>query len=343
MPHSSGKKISSRDVAEAAGVSRTTVSFVLNDRPNSAIPEDTRQRVLAAAQELGYTPSPEARALKLGRSDVVLCLLPDWPITGPLGVLLENLSADLAASGLTMLSHQRSPGDDLSGVLGALTPTAIVAMCDLSEAEVAFAEGRDIPLIAFMGSVPGRTDAAGLRQEDVGRLQVKALLDHGHTSLAYVLPHDRQLDWFSRPRLEGAQAEAEQAGAQFTYYRAADKDGKELAEWISSAARNHVTAICAYNDEVAFSILMASQDADVSVPDELSLIGVDDSYIARITRPPLSTVGFALSLEARTLASVITSDPRPQSVEDTDRLELHIRESVRSLSASTGDRGRSQR
>ena len=312
-------------------MSRTTVSFVLNDRPNSSIPEDTRQRVLAAAQKLGYTPSPEARALKFGRSDVVLCLLPDWPITGPLGVLLENLSAELAASGLTMLAHQRSPGDDLSQVLGALTPTAIVAMCDLSAAEVAFTEDRAIPLMAFMGKVPGRPDVAGLRQADVGRLQVQALMERGHTSLAYVLPHDRQLDWFSGPRLEGAQAEAERAGAQLTHYRASENDGVELAAWVASAARDQVTAVCAYNDEVAFSVLMAAQDAHVSVPGDLSLIGVDDSYIARITRPALSSVGFGLVDEARRLATLITSDAEPEKVAPTNVLRLQVRESVRAL------------
>src|ERR1700712_4591685 len=106
------RRVSSQDVAEAAGVSRTTVSFVLNDRPNVSIPETTRKRIWEAADRLGYTPSPEARALKLGRSEIVLCLLPDWPITGPVGIFLELMSAELAARGLTMLSHQRSAGDD---------------------------------------------------------------------------------------------------------------------------------------------------------------------------------------------------------------------------------------
>ena len=331
MAHSPSRKISSKDVAEAAGVSRTTVSFVLNNRPNSAIPEDTRKRVLAAAQELGYTPSPEARALKFGRSAVVLCLLPDWPITGPLGVLLENLSADLAASGLTMLAHQRSPGDDLSSVLGALTPTAIVAMCDLSEAEVQFAEGRDIPLMAFMGKVPGRPDVAALRQSDIGRLQVTSLLERRHTSLAYVLPHDRQLDWFSAPRLVGAQEEAARAAATIRHYRASDNDGAQLAVWLAAATRDGVTAVCAYNDEVAFSVLMAARDANVSVPDDLSVIGVDDSYIARLTRPPLSTIGFGLADEARRLATLITSGAEPEKAAPGNVLQVHLRESIRAL------------
>ena len=65
------------DVARRAGLSRATVSYVLNDTPHQAIPEPTRQRVLAAAAELGYTPSAAGRALRSGHSEVVLLLLPD--------------------------------------------------------------------------------------------------------------------------------------------------------------------------------------------------------------------------------------------------------------------------
>src|SRR3954447_18722682 len=78
------------DVARQAGLSRATVSYVLNDTAHQPIPERTRQRVLAAAAELGYTPSAAARTLSSGRSDLVLLLLPDWPIGPTVGQLLEE-------------------------------------------------------------------------------------------------------------------------------------------------------------------------------------------------------------------------------------------------------------
>src|SRR4051794_41190218 len=85
------RRITSADVAREAGVSRTTVSYVLNETPHQKIPDATRQRVLDAVARLEYAPSAAARALQSGRSDVVLCLLPDWPIgpavRGPLGAL----------------------------------------------------------------------------------------------------------------------------------------------------------------------------------------------------------------------------------------------------------------
>ena len=72
-------RVTGRDVAERAGVSRATVSYVLNDTPRQTISAGTRDRVREAATQLGYSPSAAARTLRTGRSDVVLCLLPGMP------------------------------------------------------------------------------------------------------------------------------------------------------------------------------------------------------------------------------------------------------------------------
>jgi len=96
------RRVTSADVARAVGLSRTTVSYVLNETPGQKIPENTRRRVLDAAASLGYAPSAAARTLRSGRSDVVLCLLPDWPIGVVLGRLLESMSLELGRRGLTL-------------------------------------------------------------------------------------------------------------------------------------------------------------------------------------------------------------------------------------------------
>src|SRR5919107_3731640 len=123
------------DVARRAGVSRATVSYVLNNTPHQVIPEQTRQRVLAAAAELGYTPSAAGRALRSGHSDVVLLLLPDWPIGPSVGVLLESLSSALAEQGLTFVAHPRSAGRPVSDVWKAITPAAVITFEELDAVE----------------------------------------------------------------------------------------------------------------------------------------------------------------------------------------------------------------
>jgi DNA-binding LacI/PurR family transcriptional regulator len=306
VAHQKRARPSSKDVAEAAGVSRTTVSFVLNDRPGAAIPPATRQRVLDAAASLGYFPSPEAKALKTGRSSIVLCLLPDWPITGPLGVLLKQLSARLADAGLTMLSHQRNAAEDLVQVLQSTTPAAVVAMCELTVGEAEFASRRGVELVAWMGSIPGHADEAGLHQSDVGRLQVTELSRLGHLRIAYALPHDTELAWFSDPRRDGAAERAQELGLGFEQFRLTD-DAGSTAGLLEGVTKNGATGICAYNDEVAYSVIKAAHRLDLEVPRDLSVVGVDDSVISRLSEPGITSVAFELAQEAKSLAALLTT------------------------------------
>src|SRR5205085_11627680 len=131
------RRATSADVARAAGVSRTTVSYVLNNTAHQKIPEDTRQRVLDAAARLAYAPSAAARALRTGRTDTVLCLLPDWPISPAIGALLQNLSTALANCGLLLVVHPRSrDARPISDVWKAITPAAVLAFEDLDRDEI---------------------------------------------------------------------------------------------------------------------------------------------------------------------------------------------------------------
>src|SRR5690242_18971106 len=102
------QRITTLEVATAAGVSRATVSYVLNDTPGQKIPTSTRERVRQAADRLGYTPSSAASTLRRGHSDLVLYLLPDLPIGSTLGATIDQLSAGLAIDGLTLVRHPGS-------------------------------------------------------------------------------------------------------------------------------------------------------------------------------------------------------------------------------------------
>jgi len=106
------ERVTSANVAAEAGVSRATVSYVLNDTPGQTIPEATRERVRTAADRLGYSPSSAARTLRRGRSDLVLHILPDLPIGATVGALIEHLSLGLAQHGLTSWSTRQpaTPG-----------------------------------------------------------------------------------------------------------------------------------------------------------------------------------------------------------------------------------------
>src|ERR1700733_7888937 len=101
----SSSRITSVDVAREAGVSQSTVSFVLNNTRGQTIPEETRRRVLDAAKKLDYRPRASARSLAAGRSAVVLLALPELPISATLSRFIEQLAAALAEHSLSLVTH----------------------------------------------------------------------------------------------------------------------------------------------------------------------------------------------------------------------------------------------
>src|SRR4051812_10769267 len=94
---SESRRVTSSDVARVSGVSRTTVSYVLNDTPGVSISAPTRAHVLATAKDLGYTPSAAARTLRTGRSEVVLVIMPRWVSSAVTEAFLDHLDRLLGA------------------------------------------------------------------------------------------------------------------------------------------------------------------------------------------------------------------------------------------------------
>lgn len=128
----SARRVTALDVARAAGVSRTTVSYVLNETPITSIPAETRARVLEAASRLDYSPSAAARTLANGRSSLVLGLVPDWPMGPHLGVRLRRFTAAFEERGLAFLTHTATgPETDLAPLWKAVSPVAVGVLDDI--------------------------------------------------------------------------------------------------------------------------------------------------------------------------------------------------------------------
>ena len=314
----------STDVARATGLSRATVSYVLNDTPHQAIPETTRRRVLEAAAALGYTPSAAARALRSGRSDVVLALLPDWPIGPSVGALIEHLSAHLARAGLTFVVHPYARGGRaMSEVWKAITPTAVVTFAELDEREATTmrAAGVELTVALFGGSGAG-SHVLQVPEERVGRLQAEHLAAAGHRRLGYAFPDDERVRTFSGPRLRGArQACAELAidePVTHTVPLTAESAAVAVAAW--RELDPPVTAVCAYNDEVALAVLAGMRQLGLTAPDDLAVIGVDDIPAAGLAAPPLTTVRPDNAKLAQYIADTITrrsTDQEPSRPDST--------------------------
>lgn len=305
------RRATSADVARAAGVSRATVSYVLNDTPGQKIPAETRRRVLEAATHLGYAPSAAARALRSGRSDVVLCLLPDWP-TGPqVGALLGNLSAALAGYGMTFVAHPVARHDrPISQIWRALTPAAVLAFEDFSDEEMAAMRAAGVALVvALLGRARQRRGELEVPQQRLGRRQAEHLVAAGHRRLGYACPDDPRLRNFADPRLDGVRSGCAQLGLDPPVVHTVPLDPAAAARavqgWRGSVPT--VTGVCAYNDEVALAVLAGLRTLGLAAPGDLAVIGVDDIPAARLSAPGLTTVTTDQAAVARHLAATLVS------------------------------------
>jgi DNA-binding LacI/PurR family transcriptional regulator len=328
------RRVTSADVARLAGVSRATVSYVLNETPGQTISISTRGRVLDAAARLGYAPSAAARTLRTGRSDVVLCLLPDWPIGPEVGLMLASLSTALARHGLTLVVHPGNREDrPITEIWKAITPAVVIAYADFSEGEVAAMHAAGVELVVALlgrGAQRGRHEL-GLPQQLVGRRQAAHLGATGHTSIGYAYPDDDRLRIFAEPRLAGVRDECQERHLAGPAIETVPLDAVQAADSVRRWHAQGVTGVCAYNDEVALAVLAGVRELGLRAPGDLAVIGVDDIPSARLAAPPLTTVTTDQAAQAAylsaTVVAAISGHPGP-AVPSAELIQLVRRESA---------------
>jgi DNA-binding LacI/PurR family transcriptional regulator len=293
--------VTSAEVARAAGVSRTTVSYVLNSTPGTAISEATRRRVLEAADRLGYTPHPTARALRRGTSDLVLVVLPHWPIGPVLDTLLDHLTDDLAERDLAVLVHH-GRGRPLADLLRAVRPRTVVGLAAFDRDQLAAMRRAGVPVVG------ARDDGehAGsyvVSQRAIGRMQADHLLARGRRRLGWAGTTDERLVGFARPRLDGVAQVCEREGLLAPVVAELDLDPASAAAAARTWLDAGVDAVAAYNDEVALAVLAGLRMLGARVPADVAVIGVDDAPGARTSAPPLTTVSQSIEVQAAFLAA----------------------------------------
>lgn len=295
------KRVTSADVARAAGVSRTTVSFVLNGKPGWSIPDETRNRVLDAARQLEYRPRASARALAAGRSDIVLLAVPDLPIGSGISRFIEELAAALAGHGLTLVTHLAGAhGHPLPDVCATLEASAVTALESFTEemAETLQRAGAQVVL-------PVQDPAPAMRE--IGQIQAVHLIGRGHRHLGYALPAEPALASMARQRLDGAALACAAAGIELPMAAEVSLDAASAERAVADWAARSVTGICAFNDEYALAVLAGARGRGLAVPGEMAVVGVDDVPVARLAAPPLTTVGFDLHEAGRYRAEAIVA------------------------------------
>ncbi len=291
------KRTTSRDVAAAAGVSRATVSYVLNgaDEKHRITPA-TRDRVLAVAERLGYEPNAVALALRAGRTEIVLVEMPNWPIGPPVAEAINTMVEALEQLGYTPLVHfQRGDPRSLALASQRVHPVGVIAPGPELTSEVVLrlhafgARG----VVAFDQRPLPHVYTYVIEQARVGRLALEHLAARGHRRVLALMPDDADLRLLAQERLSGATSAADQHGVSLrSVTLPIQRDSIEHALDGELDRSERATAIYAFNDEQALAALEVLRDRGVAIPGEMALIGCDDSPAAGRVRPRLTTVRF---------------------------------------------------
>lgn len=294
------KRVTAADVARLAGLSRATVGYVLNDTPGQTIPEATRQRVLKAAEQLEYRPNQAARALASGRSHIVLLVLPDWPIDHSMRTHLDELSLVLDQAGYSLVTTTPHSGGLAQPLWEVLTPDIVMGLVGLTDAQRTSITAAGARVIAEPAATPDAQDFS-----HGPRHQVHHLAARGHRRLAYAGTADPRLTELNQQRQRQACEAATEIG--LPALAATTITSENAAATIASWQARGVTAVAAYNDDIAALIVSTAIRAGLRVPDDLAVIGHDDTPWAALFLPALSSVRIDTAGLGRHLAELALS------------------------------------
>lgn len=288
-----GRRVTSAEVAREAGVSRATVSYVLNDVAGQSIPANTRKRVRDAARRLGYTPSASARALRTGKSPIVLCLLPDWSLPRATTDAVRMLTRAFEARNLVLVAFYLTGDNDPELLWASLNPTAVLVFDQVGAAQLRRMTAAGVNHVAsFEPAVDPAVQRLQIDQSRTGGIQASHLIARGHRRLAYAWPEDARTQGFAANRLRGVREECLRQGLPEPTVVNVPLDADTAAAAVRSLHASGVTAVCAYDDDIALTLLAGARICGVAVPDEFAIIGVDDVPAAAMAYPPLSTVAY---------------------------------------------------
>ncbi|MFI2346406.1 LacI family DNA-binding transcriptional regulator [Streptomyces sp. NPDC019443] len=284
----------SADVARLAGVSRATVSYVLNNTSAVRISEPTRRRVREAAEELAYVPHAAARSLRAGHTRMVLLPTAHVPV-GPLySRFFNELQWALRRLDYTVVQYGSLglDGDEAARAWAELRPVAVVSLGEvaLTPHGVDVLKRSGAKAVITLG--PHRVQGAHslvMDQSEIGSCAVTHLVGRGRRAIGVVMPQEPGLELFSDPRLVGARRAAAGTGARIEPLPLS-YDEESAAQLAARWREFGLDAVYAYNDEYAMLLMRALQDAGIQVPGETAVVGADNLLLGRLLRPRLSTV-----------------------------------------------------
>jgi LacI family repressor for deo operon, udp, cdd, tsx, nupC, and nupG len=329
------------EVALLAGVSTATVSRALSG--NGHVSASTKSRVKAAAFELGYVVSSNASSLATGRTKnigVVIPFLSRWFFSS----VVEGAEQSLLSHGYDLTLYNLSgSGDERRSVfehflLRKRVDAVIAVSLELSANEVASLLDMNKPIVGVGGPLPG-VQTLSIDDVRVARLATEHLLSLGHRAIAHIggnddveldfhLPTNRRVGYEAALGASGIPVDPELfAEADFTL-----QGGYRAAKQLLGNPRKRPTAVFAASDEMAIGTILAARDLGLNVPNDVSVIGVDDHELAEFFG--LSTVAQYPAEQGRRAVEILMDQLHPARRTPAENFPLRFELIVRSSTSA---------
>jgi len=335
-------KIGIKDIAARAGVSIATVSHAF--RNPGRVSDRTRKKVLAVADELGYSPNNLAVSLRTARSGNIVVIIPDVGGSHNSGIIksIENVAHE---RGYSVLLGDTQGSEEREREFGAMTLSRQADGIILMSHRLPFNLEVDKLQLSALPPIVNGCEFTGFDEvplvtiDDVQAAMdaTRHLIDYGHRDIAVITGDMNSPS--SQYRLEGFRRMMQESGLGVSerqvIYGEYTLEGGEAAARELLLHKNRPTAIFCFSDEIAMGCMSVLRTSGFQVPDDLSVMGFDNIRFARYFAPPLTTIAQPtdrIGTLCATLLLDLIDGKQPRTVRHILPHQLLVRESTRRLS-----------
>lgn len=292
-----------KEVAKLAGTSAAAVSATLNGSrsKNIRVGQQTRERIYAAAAQLGYLSNPVARSLATGRSRVIGLMLPyaeAFADHNPFCAQITNgVMSEMVRSHYNLMLYTgalTSNGSNAAMMVDSRVDGVILVLPAEDSALFLKCESRQIPYVSILREPIEGTFTVNSDDFRGGQLATEHLISLGHRRIAHLKGDERVVT--SAPRYQGYRKALQEAGfaAEESLTLKAGFDWRHgyaaTKELLNRSSSRRPTAIFAANDLCAEGAMRAIREIGASIPDDFAIVGYDDTFFATMTQPTLTSV-----------------------------------------------------
>jgi DNA-binding LacI/PurR family transcriptional regulator len=330
------KRATIRDIAKASDVSYQTVSRVIND--SSGVSEKTRQRILRVMQDLNYQPNRAAQMLTTNRSFTLEALIVDVDYAGSLAKTTKAMMRAARQLGYSLLvsdtnledlpkAFENAASRLVDGVV-LYAPNLDIADSDLLDIS------HNIPFVRRDYVPNSKLAWVGFNQVTATQQAVEHLIGLGHRDIAEISPprHYHNGYWRHHTYLDVLRQHGLDVGPNI----AGDysmQSGYDTTRWLLASGKPF-TAIVVGTDKMALGALHALREKGIRVPEDVSMVGFDNSELAAFVAPPLTTVEFKFDKQDEMVVKYLVELIKDPDMEIHQRVlssELIIRQSTRAI------------